>query len=315
MLKTLKMFFYRETKDENLKEKYLNYYFDTHPVFKRKFLVANDTEKEKLIDKAIKNAKAVYDDFVAHNFRLVVNVALKEHKKFSSLNLEKIDLIQEGNLGMMHAIKKFDIDTGYAFSTYAIWWIRAYVHNYIMKYGRTIYLSSWLLEMFKKYAVARDTLTEELGEKPTLEQIAVYMNEPIYKVEEIVRYRHQFLSLNSINEYIGDEEDSEIGDFIPDDSKSVENETVDKIFAEEVYEIIQKSNLNAREKDIIMKRNGIDSDIYTLEQIGEQYGITRERVRQIETTAMRKLQRALNNHNYNLEESIYGGKKTKQMTL
>ncbi len=325
MLKSLKLVFYKDTEDAKLREKYLNYYMEVHPVFEKRYLKANNEEREKMLENAIKRAKIIRDDFVSHNFRLVVNIALKEYKKFPNLQLEKIDLIQEGNLGMLKAIEKFDIDTGNAFSTYAIWWIRSYIQRYIIQRGRTIHLPANILDYFRDYSVAREVLSNKLGKTPTLEEIADYMNEPVYKIEEIVRYKNQFQNVNSLNEPVIAEEDDEIGAFIPDNSKSVENEVEEKIFSEEFNNFIEQSNLTDREKEILIKRNGLyGGEIYTLEKLGQCYGITRERVRQIEYGAIRKLQKTLNEGKYDFEvtdnydykyrpliEKDYSGKRPK----
>ena len=302
MLKSLKLVFYWKTDDDKEREKYLNYYMEVYPVFRKRYLKASEKEREKLLEKAIEKAKVIYDDFVSHNFRLVVSIALKEYKKYTSFHLEKIDLIQEGNLGMLHAIEKFDIDRGNAFSTYAIWWIKAFIQRYIIKHGRSIYLPIYVLDSFKDYSEAKEVLTKELGKAPTLQQISNYMNKPVYKVEEIDRYQSHFLNINSLNDLVSVDGDAEIGSFIPDDSISVEKEVEEQVFSEEFNDLIKKSSLTDREKDILVKRNGLNGEeIYTLERIGQSYGITRERVRQIEFKATRKLQKTLKENKYDLE--------------
>ena len=314
MLKSLKLIFYTQTEDEKLREKYLNYYMEVNPLFKRKYLTSNDEQKEKLLEKAIQNAKDVYEDFISHNFRLVVHVAVNERKKYKSLDLEIIDLVQEGNIGMMKAIERFDVEKDNAFSTYAIWWIRSYIKRYIVRNGHSIYVPSNMLKQFAEVHKAKEALTKKLGTTPTIEQIATYMGESFEKVAGVVHFREIFANVNSLNEPSLVDENDEVGDFIPDKSKSVEEEAGEHLLAGEIRELLNNIDLTDREKEIIIKRNALDDgESWTLEELGIEYNITKERVRQIEFKALKKLKRVLKGRKY---DTYFSGQSTEaQETL
>ena len=258
-LKALKLVFYNDTCDDTIKAKYLDYYMEVYPRFKKNYLKADDLEKTKLLASAIDHAYEIYEDFLTHNLRLVVNIALKEIKKTPHLNLDMIDIIQEGNIGLMKAVEKYDIETGNAFSTYAIWWIKACVKEYILSNSHMVHISEHVFKPIKEYMTARDYLFKTLKEKPTNQQIADYMGIPLARVEKMAYWIHSYFNIRSLNEPVLDENGYELGDFIIDDELATEEMVEKKMLQEEFYDVLENADLSEREKDILIKSVSVSS--------------------------------------------------------
>lgn len=242
----------------------------------------SDPEERKRLEKLVEEGKEAQDHLIKANSRLVVSVA----KKYIGRGVPFLDLIQEGNIGLIRAVKKFDYRRGYKFSTYATWWIRQAVTRAIADQGRTIRVPVHMYEQINQLARAVRKLVQELGREPTTEEIAEEMGIPPSKVEQIIRVSQRPLSLETP---VGEEEDSFLGDFIEDNSSPSPTETATQSLLREQLEEILKS-LHPREAKILKLRFGLlDGYSYTLEEVGRKFGVTRERIRQIEAQALGRL--------------------------
>lgn len=239
-------------------------------------------EEISLAEKIKKGDKAARHKMIQSNLRLVINIA----KRYSHLGVSMLDLIEEGNLGLMKAVEKFNPKKGYRFSTYAAWWIRQYISRAIANQGKTVRVPVYIIELLMRYKKITEHLTSNLNRKPRLNEIAKRMHLPMKRVKQL----HKMVSgVSSLNAPVGEEGSTEFMDLIEDEKMESALDGLSNFLTQQrIKDLLEK--MSKREKKILNLRFGLKDGVsHTLRDTAKHFGITRERVRQIESAAMKKM--------------------------